>query len=293
MKKNAQTIYNFIKKHIRSIVELIGVFGVIIALVQLNVQQKQFTFEQQQLATQQAQKPELTYYSETYPFIADINEISTIASELETEYYNKVYEYKQNSPEKSYRDVMLEILPLSRNVTSQKYVIEIQIGNLGSTTATLIRVRAETNLIISSAIAETHEPYQIVDGGEGKNFVTIEINRLIPNDFAKISIELSNDSLTADKIVAYNAYDKDNPPELQSTVYSIENALIAIGNGGLFGEGYGHGTETKIRFLGVRDFFVFPDMEYVYSKQPEVKLFISSNEGKATQSYLPITTPTP
>ena len=295
MNKRAQTTYNFIKKHIRSIIELVGIFGVIIALVQLNVQQQQFTFEQQQYATQQAQKPELTYYYETYPFIADISEISTIASDLENEYYSKVYEIKQQSPEKSFHDVMLEVLPLSRDVTSKKYVVEIQIGNHGSTTANLIRVRVETTLNISSATAEANEPYQIVDGGEGKHFVTVEINRLIANDSAKINIELSNDNQTADRIVAFNITDKDNPPELQQSGYSynIENALIAIGSGGLFGQGYGHGTDVKLRFNGVSNFYVFPDMEYVYSTQPEVRLFVSSNEGNAMQSYIPIITPTP
>ncbi len=35
-------------------------------------------------------------------------------------------------------------------------------------------------------------------------------------------------------------------------VYNVQQALIAIGSGGLFGEGYGHGTQTQLRFLKVR-----------------------------------------
>lgn len=34
--------------------------------------------------------------------------------------------------------------------------------------------------------------------------------------------------------------------------YNVQQALIAIGSGGLFGTGYGHGTQTQLRFLKVR-----------------------------------------
>ncbi len=34
--------------------------------------------------------------------------------------------------------------------------------------------------------------------------------------------------------------------------YNIEQALIAIGSGGWFGQGYGHGTQVQLRFLKVR-----------------------------------------
>src|SRR5215216_3063752 len=35
-------------------------------------------------------------------------------------------------------------------------------------------------------------------------------------------------------------------------VYNVQQALIAIGSGGWFGKGYGHGTQTQLRFLKVR-----------------------------------------
>jgi rod shape determining protein RodA len=34
--------------------------------------------------------------------------------------------------------------------------------------------------------------------------------------------------------------------------YNVSQALIAIGSGGTFGKGYGHGTQTQLRFLKVR-----------------------------------------
>jgi rod shape determining protein RodA len=44
-------------------------------------------------------------------------------------------------------------------------------------------------------------------------------------------------------------------PNQQQTfgeTYNVDQAKIAIGSGGLFGKGYGHGTQTQLRFLKVR-----------------------------------------
>jgi len=44
-------------------------------------------------------------------------------------------------------------------------------------------------------------------------------------------------------------------PEEDATfgaTYNVQQALIAIGSGGWFGAGYGHGTQTQLRFLKVR-----------------------------------------
>jgi rod shape determining protein RodA len=44
-------------------------------------------------------------------------------------------------------------------------------------------------------------------------------------------------------------------PDLDATfgaTYNVKQALVAIGSGGLFGQGYGHGTQTQLRFLKVR-----------------------------------------
>jgi rod shape determining protein RodA len=43
--------------------------------------------------------------------------------------------------------------------------------------------------------------------------------------------------------------------------YNVNQALIAIGSGGLFGQGYGHGTQVQLRFLKVRHTdFIFSAM---------------------------------
>ena len=43
-----------------------------------------------------------------------------------------------------------------------------------------------------------------------------------------------------------------DPNARHGDTYNIQQALISIGSGGLFGQGYGHGTQVQLRFLKVR-----------------------------------------
>jgi rod shape determining protein RodA len=43
-----------------------------------------------------------------------------------------------------------------------------------------------------------------------------------------------------------------DPNASYGATYNVQQALVAIGSGGLFGLGYGHGTQTQLRFLKVR-----------------------------------------
>jgi rod shape determining protein RodA len=52
-----------------------------------------------------------------------------------------------------------------------------------------------------------------------------------------------------------------DPNATYGNSYNVEQALIAIGSGGLFGQGYGHGTQVQLRFLKVRHTdFIFSAM---------------------------------
>ncbi len=52
-----------------------------------------------------------------------------------------------------------------------------------------------------------------------------------------------------------------DPNARHGETYNIEQALITIGNGGLFGKGYGSGTQVQLRFLKVRHTdFIFSAM---------------------------------
>jgi len=43
-----------------------------------------------------------------------------------------------------------------------------------------------------------------------------------------------------------------DPNDTYGNRYNVQQALIAIGSGGAFGQGYGHGSQTQLRFLKVR-----------------------------------------
>jgi rod shape determining protein RodA len=43
-----------------------------------------------------------------------------------------------------------------------------------------------------------------------------------------------------------------NQQETFGETYNVDQAKIAIGSGGVFGKGYGHGSQTQLRFLKVR-----------------------------------------
>jgi len=54
---------------------------------------------------------------------------------------------------------------------------------------------------------------------------------------------------------------RPDPNARYGNTYNVEQALISIGNGGLFGQGYGHGSQVQLRFLKVRTTdFIFSAM---------------------------------
>jgi rod shape determining protein RodA len=61
-----------------------------------------------------------------------------------------------------------------------------------------------------------------------------------------------------------------DPNATFGATYNVQQALIAIGSGGLFGQGYGHGTQTQLRFLKVRH------TDFIFSAVSEEFGFIGS-----------------
>jgi rod shape determining protein RodA len=52
-----------------------------------------------------------------------------------------------------------------------------------------------------------------------------------------------------------------DPNARHGDTYNVDQALISIGSGGWFGQGYGHGTQVQLRFLKVRHTdFIFAAM---------------------------------
>jgi len=54
-----------------------------------------------------------------------------------------------------------------------------------------------------------------------------------------------------------------DPNASYGETYNIEQALISIGSGGWFGQGYGHGSQVQLRFLKVRT------SDFIYSAMAE------------------------
>lgn len=61
-----------------------------------------------------------------------------------------------------------------------------------------------------------------------------------------------------------------NPEDRYGNNYNVQQALIAIGSGGWFGQGYGHGTQVQLRFLQVRQ------TDYIFSAIAEEFGFVGT-----------------
>ncbi|MFT3895735.1 MAG: FtsW/RodA/SpoVE family cell cycle protein [Anaerolineales bacterium] len=61
-----------------------------------------------------------------------------------------------------------------------------------------------------------------------------------------------------------------NKQETFGETYNVDQAKIAVGSGGLFGRGYGHGTQTQLRFLKVRH------TDFIFSALSEEFGFVGS-----------------
>ena len=55
----------------------------------------------------------------------------------------------------------------------------------------------------------------------------------------------------ADRLIHFFIPDTGSA-EYQDAIYNVNQALISIGSGGLFGQGYGNGSQVQLRFLKVR-----------------------------------------
>jgi rod shape determining protein RodA len=73
---------------------------------------------------------------------------------------------------------------------------------------------------------------------------------VLPLAFITI-VETPGLSYMARRIIVFLLPDPSSP-EYQDAAYNINQALISIGSGGWFGQGYGHGSQVQLRFLKVR-----------------------------------------
>lgn len=73
---------------------------------------------------------------------------------------------------------------------------------------------------------------------------------VVPAGFA-VALNVPGFNYMALRIVHF-LYPDPTSQAYRDAAYNINQALIAIGSGGWFGQGYGHGTQVQLRFLKVR-----------------------------------------
>ena len=93
-----------------------------------------------------------------------------------------------------------------------------------------------------------------VNGVQAKHVLTtIAIGAIVVSSLVTLSV-------LGIKVPFLQAYQQErivnfvvpDPNDTYGNRYNVQQALIAVGTGGIFGQGYGHGTQTQLRFLKVR-----------------------------------------
>ncbi|MCC6190146.1 MAG: rod shape-determining protein RodA [Anaerolineales bacterium] len=134
-----------------------------------------------------------------------------------------------------------------------------QTGRLGFITKTLVHVGVPVVLIFIQPDLSTSVIYIVIwfavmwaAGIRMRHLALLAVAALaaVPVGFFTI-LEIPQLRYMADRLIVYAVPDVTSPA-YQDAAYNIRQALISIGSGGLFGEGYGQGSQVQLRFLKVR-----------------------------------------
>jgi rod shape determining protein RodA len=134
-----------------------------------------------------------------------------------------------------------------------------QVGRLGFVVKTLVHVGVPIALIFIQPDLSTSVIYIVIwfavlwAAGVRLRHLALFAGlaaAVIPAGFFLV-LEIPQLRYMADRIIVYAIPDEASPA-YQDAAYNIRQALISIGSGGLFGEGYGQGSQVQLRFLKVR-----------------------------------------
>jgi rod shape determining protein RodA len=134
-----------------------------------------------------------------------------------------------------------------------------QIGKLGFILKTLVHIGVPIALIFIQPDLSTSVIYIVIwfavlwaAGIRMRHLALFGATTLaaIPVGFF-IILEVPAFRYMADRLIVYFIPDESSPA-YQEAAYNINQALISIGSGGLYGEGYGQGSQVQLRFLKVR-----------------------------------------
>lgn len=193
------TTIEFLKKHWRLVIEIVGALGIIIGILQYMLQQQEFTLAQQQalLSEQQAllaqqQKPQLEYSVNILNSRIDQTVMAENANLLINQYYEKVFENAENKTDINYLELSETILPITTTIPSRTFFAEILIVNTGLETANAVRAVINLDRPITSINIQTSEINSIIEGGVGETSLIVEIDRILANTTATIQIISDN-----------------------------------------------------------------------------------------------------
>lgn len=149
----------------------------------------------------------------------------------------------------------LIVLTLGTMVASQSE----QVGRLGFIVRSLVHIGVPVGLIFIQPDLSTSVIYLVIwfailwaAGIRLQHLALLggAAAAAIPVAFLVI-LNTPNLSYMANRLIYFIIPDVTSA-EYQDAAYNIRQALISIGSGGLFGEGYGHGSQVQLRFLKVR-----------------------------------------
>jgi len=285
---------SFLKKYGRTIIEVIGLIGIVLALLQLNLQQQQFSYEK-------SQKPNLEYSYTVNLSESDQKIISDTAESLVDEFYKSMLQKAESMPNTKYIDIAESILPLETTIPARPLSISVKVINTGVATATKVHIICNIGRPITSINVDSLEPSQVIQGGNGDDFATIEIDRLVAGDNATINV-ISNDGGEgqSDRVVIQNPSDFFSSSNSQKSVFTTASGVTVSveydKNNGIIRLAIGEGDSPQISqtiemILGAGGSTVsplLPQVGYIPARQPSIQISVTSNEGSGIKSITPI-----
>ena len=134
-----------------------------------------------------------------------------------------------------------------------------QIGRLGFILRTLVHIGVPIILIFVQPDLSTAVIYIVIwftimwAAGMRLRHISLfagTVAAAVPIGFLTI-LEIPGLRYMADRLIVYFLPNPESA-DYQDAAYNIQQALVSIGSGGLFGEGYAHGSQVQLRFLKVR-----------------------------------------
>jgi rod shape determining protein RodA len=134
-----------------------------------------------------------------------------------------------------------------------------QIGRLGFILRTLVHIGVPILLIFVQPDLSTAVIYIVIwftimwAAGMRLRHISLfagTVAAAVPIGFLTV-LEIPGLRYMADRLIVYFLPNPESA-DYQDAAYNIQQALVSIGSGGLFGQGYAHGSQVQLRFLKVR-----------------------------------------